>query len=339
MNFKYDAIVFIGRFQPFHSPHALILDQAFTLADHVFITIGSSFKARTYKNPFTHFERRNVIRQYLERKKVNLSRYSFIYSEDSLSNDEWADRIFNAVKFRYQSLKFKISLIGHKKDSSSFYLDMFPTWDFIEVESLCAGFSAIDIREHYFAKPSIILPNVPIETHQFLEDFTKFSHFETICSEREQEESYKTNYKHLPYPPTFVTADAVVQCNGEFLIITRKTAPGKGLYALPGGFLNANDDPSVEDAMIRELEEETGLIISKSDIIDSKVFDSIGRSSRGRTITHAFYVELARKPTVVASDDAENTIWLDWESIWNQRDQFFEDHYLILRHFNFKHLE
>jgi len=65
---------------------------------------------------------------------------------------------------------------------------------------------------------------------------------------------------------------------------------------LPGGFLNASTDASVQSAAIRELKEETGIkvpvAVLNGSIKDSRVFDSIGRSARGRTITHAFKIVL-----------------------------------------------
>ena len=49
---------------------------------------------------------------------------------------------------------------------------------------------------------------------------------------------YRRAWEAAPYPPTFVTTDAVVVQSGHILLIQRKAAPGKGLWALPGGFLN-----------------------------------------------------------------------------------------------------
>lgn len=55
---KYDALVFIGRFQPFHNGHRAIVDAAIEQAREVIIVVGSSFAARNIRNPFT-FEERN----------------------------------------------------------------------------------------------------------------------------------------------------------------------------------------------------------------------------------------------------------------------------------------
>ena len=59
--FKYDLLVYIGRFQPFHLGHESVVRQALTLAHKVLIIIGSADSPRTIKNPFTFTERLNMI--------------------------------------------------------------------------------------------------------------------------------------------------------------------------------------------------------------------------------------------------------------------------------------
>ena len=63
----------------------------------------------------------------------------------------------------------------------------------------------------------------------------------------------------------FVTVDAVVFREGgqqEILLIRRKNEPFKDCWALPGGFVDENED--LEAAAIRELEEETSVKITKA---------------------------------------------------------------------------
>jgi bifunctional NMN adenylyltransferase/nudix hydrolase len=68
-------------------------------------------------------------------------------------------------------------------------------------------------------------------------------------------EKYKESWKAAPFPPTFVTVDAVVVQSGHVLLVKRKAMPGAGLWALPGGFLNQEE--TLLDGAIRELKEET----------------------------------------------------------------------------------
>ena len=117
-------------------------------------------------------------------------------------------------------------------------------------------------------------------------------------------------------------------------MIKRKAEPGRGLWALPGGFLNADTDPSLQDAMIRELREETGIKLPVpvlvGSITDTHVFDAIDRSSRGRTITHCFKIQLpdGELPRVKGQDDAEKAKWIPIAEV--RRDQCFEDHYDLI---------
>jgi bifunctional NMN adenylyltransferase/nudix hydrolase len=120
-------------------------------------------------------------------------------------------------------------------------------------------------------------------------------------------------------------------------MIKRRAEPGKGLWALPGGYVNANTDKSVEDAAIRELREETMIKVPapvlRGNIVRSKVFDAIDRSPRGRIITHAFHIALpdGELPKVKGADDAEKARWVPIAEV--KSEECFEDHWEILQHF------
>jgi bifunctional NMN adenylyltransferase/nudix hydrolase len=178
---------------------------------------------------------------------------------------------------------------------------------------------------------------VPETTFDFLMSFKETAEYEQIIREREFVANYKKQYASLPYPPIFSTADAVVIQSGHVLMIKRRAEPGKGLWALPGGYVNANTDKSVEAAMLRELREETMIKVPapvlKGNIVRSKVFDAIDRSPRGRIITHAFYIQLpdGDLPKVKGSDDAEKARWVPIAEV--RSEECFEDHYEILQHF------
>ena len=58
----YDALVFIGRFQPFHKGHESVVKEALKQAKEVIVVVGSSFEARTLRNPFTFEERKSMIK-------------------------------------------------------------------------------------------------------------------------------------------------------------------------------------------------------------------------------------------------------------------------------------
>jgi bifunctional NMN adenylyltransferase/nudix hydrolase len=341
MSKPYDFLVLIGRFQPFHNAHLEIVKRATALTNHLVIITGSAAQPRTYKNPFTSREREAMIRNATAGLSLNISINANI---DTIYNDQaWAVRVQKIVNDAVYSAKgpgnFKIGVIGHKKDDSSFYLDMFPQWDFVNVEEI-EPLSAVNIRDLYFkrnANMAFIKGVVPETTFMFLEQFKAIAEYEQIIREREFVETYKKQYASLPYPPIFSTADAVVIQSGHVLMIRRRAEPGKGLWALPGGYVNANTDKSVEDAAIRELREETMIKVPapvlRGNIVRNKVFDAIDRSPRGRIITHAFYIQLpdGELPKVKGSDDAEKARWVPIAEV--RSDECFEDHFEIIQHF------
>jgi len=338
MSKKYDTLVLIGRFQPFHNAHLLLASRATALAKNLVFICGSANQPRTYKNPFTFQERRTMIYEATRGFGGTLT-VSIEPNPDTIYNDQaWAVRV-QALVAKHTQPGDKIGIIGHRKDPSSFYLDMFPQWGFEEVE-LLEPLDATDIRELYFKRDvnmKFIKGVVPQTTYDFLDEFKDTPEYEQVIREREFVVEYKKQYAGLKYPPIFSTADAVVIQSGHVLLIKRRAEPGKGLWALPGGYVNANTDRTVEDAMLRELREETMIKVPapvlRGSIVRSRVFDAIDRSPRGRIITHAFHIVLpdGELPKVKGSDDAEKAKWVPIAEV--RSDECFEDHYEILQHF------
>jgi bifunctional NMN adenylyltransferase/nudix hydrolase len=333
---KYDTLVLIGRFQPLHTAHLEIIKRSTALCDRLVIITGSAAQPRTYKNPFTSDERHRMIKA----ATAGLSIQVIVESNtDTIYNDQaWAVRVQGIVA-KHTQPGDRIGIIGHKKDDSSFYLDMFPQWGYEDVE-LIEFLSAVDIRDLYFreiANYKFLKGVVPESTYEFLLGFANTEEYRQIIREREFVETYKKQYASLPYPPIFSTADAVVICSGHVLMIRRRAEPGRGLWALPGGYVNAHTDKSVEDAAIRELREETGIKVPapvlRGSIVRSRVFDAIDRSPRGRIITHAFHIQLpdGELPRVKGGDDADRARWVPIAEV--RSDQCFEDHWEILQHF------
>jgi 8-oxo-dGTP diphosphatase len=89
----------------------------------------------------------------------------------------------------------------------------------------------------------------------------------------------------------------------EILLVKRKHAPYENMWALPGGFLNC-DKESLEDAAVRELQEETSLYAKKEDLELLCVRSDPKRDPRGHVIDHVY---LVKKYSGIASaaDDAK----------------------------------
>ena len=68
------------------------------------------------------------------------------------------------------------------------------------------------------------------------------------------------------YPDPKVAVATVVTRADHLLLVQRRHAPGVGRWVLPGGFLDAGEDPP--DVARREVQEETGLVISVGTLLD-----------------------------------------------------------------------
>ena len=89
------------------------------------------------------------------------------------------------------------------------------------------------------------------------------------------------------------------------LLIQRGNMPFKGSWAFPGGFMNM--DETTEQCAIRELEEETGLRLSKIQQIGA--YSKVDRDPRGRTITIAYLAIVDTAAAVTGQDDAAKAEW------------------------------
>lgn len=335
---KYDAIVFVGRFQPVHNAHIEIIKKASYLSDKVIIIIGSVDQPRTYKNPWTWQEREKLLEKVLWNKIRTDVDLIIDHTYDTIYNNQaWAIRVQEIVG-KY-SKKDNIAIIGHDKDESSFYLKMFPQWK-RETTGLFESLHSSDIRDLYFRRNcnmNYLKGVIATEVFDFLDEFRRTEAYEQIIRERESNEKYQSQFSGRVPLPVFVTADAVVVQSGHVLMVRRRAEPGKGLWALPGGFLNAATDKSIMDCAIRELREETGIKVPVPVLIgnikSNKVFDAINRSMRGRTITHAFNIVLpdGELPKVKGGDDAEKAQWVPIANL--DRSRCFEDHHEIITHF------
>jgi 8-oxo-dGTP diphosphatase len=112
------------------------------------------------------------------------------------------------------------------------------------------------------------------------------------------------------YPRPCVTVDAVVfrkkDGKWEVLLIQRKNEPYRGQWAFPGGFIDMEE--TLEEAVVRELEEETGL--KGVELHQLKAFSAIHRDPRHRTIGIAFFGFVDEKDSAVnGGDDAEKAQW------------------------------
>ena len=343
MVMKYSLAVFVGRFQPFHVGHLHNINQALLIADKLVIIVGSSFRASSIKNPFSFDQRKQMILSDLALVGIDLNRVAIEPVSDWFYDENgWINEVSSAV-LKHADNQDKIAIVGHQKDASSYYLKCFPSWQHVDVDNYCA-FNATDFRKKLF-KDVLINPEYMVSKDQsqgsyyWLTKFIQSSEFRALKHEYDVIESYHKSWELAPFAPMFVTTDAMLIVNGYLLLIKRKDAPGKDLWALPGGFLE--QDERVIDGVMRELFEETQVGLPQSrlqeSLVATEVFDYPGRSERGRVITHLglFAIDNTGNylPTVKADDDAKEAKWFLLEQVLeHMSSQLMDDHYQIIRY-------
>lgn len=338
----YDVLTFIGRFQPFHLGHKFVVDTALQRAKKVALVIGSDQQPRTARNPFTTKERIEMIsRVYPD--EVAAGRVHFCPQVDHTYNmQRWIGGVqssaMTVANTPFTPDPVRTGLIGHSKDASSFYLKSFPTWDSEEVMNF-DNVNATDVRNAFFSSgiphnlSGTIFSFLPKEVQDWLSDWQKTDAYHDVRAEHDFIQDYKRQWADAPYAPTFFTADAIVVQSGHVLLVKRGAMPGKGLWALPGGFINA--DETSRSAAIRELREETRISVPDK-VLDGSIsswrmFEDPNRSQRGRTITVAYKFELRPSddlPKIKGSDDAEKAQWVPISNL--RREAMYEDHYDII---------
>lgn len=349
---EYDIIINLGRLEPCHVGHIKNTNTSLDLASVVIVLLGSANQPTSPKNPFTISDRTRFLTAIPEFNRAIIEERMYIRQiNDYLYNDsEWISEVQEIVKevaaISYPNSKvsdLKIAILGHEKDGSSYYLRLFPTWKFIEVGPYCEeGGNVIDatrIRQLFFEGHLDYMKGVlHPTTYDLLLEFKNTEQYETLRSEYEFYKKYKKQWSFAPYPVQFMTTDAVVIKGGHLLLVRRKALPGKGLWALPGGFVNVNE--TCKQAAIRELMEETLIkvpkVVLENSITYEKLFDHPNRSLRGRTITMAYLIELnggdVKLPRVKGADDAEHAKWFSFAEVLEMSSVMFDDHYSIIKH-------
>lgn len=362
---KEKVYVYIGRFQMAHKGHEATIKHALENADRLVILVGSSELARDSKNPFTFNERRQVLDAMSSRLaqdewakgrqvKVDiLPIHDYVYN-----NSKWLMEVHEQVKSVTSSDNIFITGCKKEADESTFYLNFFPQWqqDFIqEVKKSQAGIppeyrerdaevnpitlNSTEVRNQFFSTKQIP-ESLPEETKEFLGKFiqTKPAIFDNLVGEFNFVQRYRAEMnERLPYNNIpFLTGDAMVISAGHILLVKRRTFPGKGLYALPGGFFDAWQDKDQIQTALRELKEETKIDVPmkvlEGSIRESMEFGDFNRSQRWRIITKCAYIQLQDNtlPKVKGADDAEKAFWMPLGELVNNRDKFFEDHLSII---------
>lgn len=130
------------------------------------------------------------------------------------------------------------------------------------------------------------------------------------------------------YPMPAVTVDAVIfrktECSSEVLLIRRLNEPFKGQWAIPGGFININEE--LDAAVVRELQEETGIVHHA--LKQLFTVGTVGRDPRYRTISVIYFGWFNEQTMQVkAGDDAAAAVWYNL----NELPTLAFDHHDVLK--------
>ncbi len=341
MTKQYSRAVLIGRFEPMHNGHYANFMQASDIAEKVIILVGSSYQPQTPKNPFTFDERKEMI---LNAFKTSYRVAPEVYplKDYKYSNNNWISAVQTIVKQDSPAIEDNnIAILGFDKDDSSWYNHAFPEWKFIPLNGFVdhgsVPIDATKVRELYFeGHLDYIQGAVPKSVFNYLKDWAQTPKYKEMVAEYVFYKNYHKSWEAAPFVPVFQTTDAVVIQGGHILLIERGFSPGKGLWALPGGFINPKE--TLEDCVIRELIEETKIkvpeVVLRKAITYSKVFDHPDRDLRGRTLTNAYLIELTggsgELPRVKGSDDAKKAHWFKLSEVAEMSEVLYGDHAHII---------
>lgn len=341
----FDCLVFIGRFQPPHLGHMAVIREALRRARQVIVLVGSAWQARSLRNPWRFEERLKMLRSAFDEEEN--ARLEIVPLLDALyNNDVWVRDVQRKVRDIASPDRARlprIGLIGASRGQSSYYLTLFPQWESVSVP-LVEGISASRIRERLFRSPSSTddylstgaAHDLPPGVLEAVKEFSRSESYYQLIEEQQLLDQYRAAWAQAPYPPIFVTVNAVVVQSGHVLLVRRNAAPGKGLLALPGGFINPHE--RLLDACLRELRERVRLKVPepvlRGSLRGQRLFDEPHRSWRGRTLAEAFYFALRPEqqlPQLKSIKGGDHARWVALADL--EPDNLFEDHFFIIQNF------
>lgn len=309
--------VFIGRFQPPHPGHIAAIAIAASQVDELLILVGSANQCRSIKNPWTFSERKNMLFKKL--RTAGVTKFKIFPVNDHPYNDPaWITEVKQIIS-SVSLPETKPILFGHMKEGNN-YLKWFPDWGFREVGSQYT-INATQVREKMFEDDD---PEIP----------------QTVKNDWYYYQREAHTFRDYPFPETlnFNCGDALVLCLDKVLLIERGRAPGRGAWALPGGFKNANE--TFLDCAIRELQEETNIRVPekvlRGSIVKTQLFDSPKRSFGIPRNTLAVMIRIQPDPdgkppriNRLGSDDAGKCDWFDLDYVLNCM-ELYDDHGAII---------
>lgn len=325
----------IGRFQPRHKGHENLIASAARQVERLIVFIGSADRPRSIKNPWTFKERATSMKDWLRNEQIH--NVTIIPLNDyRYSNPQWLSDVNTVIKNKsthenYTLTEEEIAMFGFEKSGND-YLKWFPQYQFVNIQTVFPK-SATDIRDEMLAQ-TLLLESTATHLVQntgvppeVLEDYKFYLKEQQL-------------FKDYPFPETlnFNCGDAILECAGHILLIQRGRAPGKGCWALPGGFRDRKDVNWIDTAY-RELQEETNVripeVVLRTKTVATKLYDDINRSFGLPRNTLAVHIRVEPNadgtlPRANGADDAADVRWVPINEIMNNYD-LYDDHKDIIQ--------
>ena len=141
-----------------------------------------------------------------------------------------------------------------------------------------------------------------------------------------------TDYDASAYPSFGVTADAIVfttESSGlHVVMVERGNDPFKGSWALPGGFVEPDED--LADAAARELAEETGIQVPATALTQLGAYGAPNRDPRMRVVSVVFWTVQSGLSELEGGSDAADARLIPVDELLSNPDGLAFDHHQIL---------
>lgn len=327
----FDYAVLIGRFEPFHAGHMALCKYALERAEKLIVVLGSAGAAASVKNPWDADTRAALITQSLE--ATGCAAPIFIPLRDSAYHfQDWLKRLKASVASVTQGAR--VAVVGHYRDSTSYYLDHFPEWKLIVLPEQEGDISASRIRKCLFEDTlSQARSWLPAPVYDYLEGWRLTPDYQRLKGDYQ---AIQAQGEAQTPPFTYRFSQAAARAGASVLVTQREGAPGLGLFSLPETALAKDADKKAAFAACLAELQRLGLEPTRREQAEAQdaaeKFASPNRDPRGACETLVFPFNLGLMAESMPLKDPRAS-WFPIERLHEEESLFYADQALIARHF------